>query len=440
MSRTQSTPRSSALRPLLGMALWCAALSPTTTASAAPALLPIEGVLTDNADVPIDGEDVELTLRLYAGMDDSEPIYQEMTSVRPVEGYFSHTLGTEGAERLSLDLFREHAAVFLGVSVGDEEEATPRMVLGSVPYAGYAPAAGDAQTLTGQGVDVLQTRLAGSCVGGEALLGYDEDNALCGPVPRPMSCGADEYLFGFDEAGAPSCRQYDENPGGDITGVAAGTGLTGGGDHGNVALGIDATVAQRRVQEICQVEDYLYGVMESGAPMCRTDDSGGDITVVTPGDGLQGGEVDGRAELSVLTTAPVIGPESAPATVSRGTGWPTIATATIDVPSAGYVLAMGKMQILADNGAPEGMKVLGGITNDDDVTPNMPTVYFSADSGTGGAAVGDTPLSATEAFAVQPGPNTFYLKVSVNARHPDESVAATGLLQLVFLPGTAPDA
>lgn len=92
-----------------------------------------------------------------------------------------------------------------------------------------------------------------------------------------------------------------------ITGVIAGTGLTGGGDTGDVTLAVDPTVVQRRVTGSCGAGEFIAAVNVDGTVVCAPDMTGsGDITdVMTPmGSGLVGGASAGAVNLSLIGCAP----------------------------------------------------------------------------------------------------------------------------------------
>lgn len=93
---------------------------------------------------------------------------------------------------------------------------------------------------------------------------------------------------------------------GDVTGVAAGTGLTGGGTSGDLALAVDFATTQRRVGTGCPAGQLMTGINQDGTVTCQAvaGGGGGDITAVFAGDGLTGGATAGDATLGVAFGGP----------------------------------------------------------------------------------------------------------------------------------------
>ncbi len=87
---------------------------------------------------------------------------------------------------------------------------------------------------------------------------------------------------------------------GDITGVTAGIGLSGGGISGDVTLDVDTSIIQNRVTGSCSVGSSISAINLDGTVSCETDDVGtGDITAVSGGEGIIGGSTSGDATLSI---------------------------------------------------------------------------------------------------------------------------------------------
>jgi hypothetical protein len=127
------------------------------------------------------------------------------------------------------------------------------------------------------GVDsaVIQSRITGTCPAGQAVRSVHQNGAV---VCEPVTGG-----------------------GGDITEVVAGSGLTGGGTAGAVTLDVNPSVVQSRIAGVCPTGNAIQSVNPNGSVTCQEVFEGtGDITEVTAGSGLTGGNTSGAVTLAVV--------------------------------------------------------------------------------------------------------------------------------------------
>ncbi len=127
---------------------------PFVAEAAAPPLVPVTGYLTDDAGTPIDGN-TTLHLKLYPAASGPTTLWTETQDVDVVNGQFTVYLGDQSA--LGLDLFRDNATVFLGMTVGTGAEMSPRFEVATSPFAAYAQYCDDAERLGG--LDASEYRL-----------------------------------------------------------------------------------------------------------------------------------------------------------------------------------------------------------------------------------------------------------------------------------------
>lgn len=192
----------------LGMAL--AAIGGAAGAALAqPVTMVYQGYLTDSGGDAVDG-DVTLTFTLYDALTGGASLWAEAVDATVEAGAFSVVLGA--GNPLDEGLFPPDEDRWLGVEVEDGGELSPRQPLGSVPWAFTC---GDAQSVGGARVTELQPLVTGACTPGSSIRAINPDGTV--------ECETDDTGAGG---------------GGDITGVTAGSGLSGGGLTGDVTLSI----------------------------------------------------------------------------------------------------------------------------------------------------------------------------------------------------------
>ena len=113
---------------LLACLLW----TPATFAAAQAQLLPVHGTLQTPEGTPVNGV-VAINFSLYADQLAGTPLFAEARNVVVEDGEFVVYLGE--INPLDPALFRAQASVHIGIRVGADPEMTPRIPLGSVPYA-----------------------------------------------------------------------------------------------------------------------------------------------------------------------------------------------------------------------------------------------------------------------------------------------------------------
>lgn len=119
-------------------------------------------------------------------------------------------------------------------------------------------------------------------------------------VQRRVSgtCGSGLFVQSVAPDGTVTCGAAVSTSGGDITAVTAGAGLNGGATSGPATLAVYFTEVQARLTAACPAGQFLRAVGQDGAPTCGAPPPG-DITSVSAGAGLSGGAATGDAALAV---------------------------------------------------------------------------------------------------------------------------------------------
>jgi hypothetical protein len=335
---------------LLSFSTLVGAQAPTAT-STVPTLINFSGTLADANGKLLNGV-VGVTFFLYKEEEGGAPLWMETQNVQPDKsGHYSVMLGSTGSQGLPQDVFVSGEARWLGVQVVGQEER-PRVLLVAVPYAlkagdaatigglpasafvlANSPKESGAATkttassatnplptsknpnVTGKGVvdfipmwdstsDIIDSLIfqktsnvginttapaATLDVNGKSDV---RDTLTLFPKGTDSTLAINGTTFKIDQTGKVNFVTGQTFPGtGTITGIttASGSGLTGGGTKGTLALGLTNTCSAKQV---LQWNGSAWACSSAGT---------GTITGVTTasGSGLSGGGTIGTLNLSV---------------------------------------------------------------------------------------------------------------------------------------------
>ncbi len=99
-------------------------------AAAVPSALTQQGRLFDAEGNPVT-DTLTILFAVYDGPNDAAAVWTESADVTLEDGYFSVAVGESGGLEAVLD----GSVKYLGITVGNDGEMTPRQAIGSVPYA-----------------------------------------------------------------------------------------------------------------------------------------------------------------------------------------------------------------------------------------------------------------------------------------------------------------
>jgi len=336
------------------------AITTAPKTSVVPNLVKFSGTATDLNGKPLNGT-VGITFALYKDQQGGPPLWVETQNVSiDKNGHYSVSLGATKTEGLSADLFVSGEARWVGVQPQGQEEQ-PRVLLTSVPYALKAadaetlggkpvsafmmmPTGGSnndtslpAGTITGSGTANFVPLFTGATTVGNSKIfqsttgsvgiatttpaskldvkgtGDFRDTLTLFPKAPHPALSVSGTAFQISNTGAVTFVSGQTFPGtGTITGVTAGSDLTGGGTSGNVTVNLDATKvpllssantfnAGQTVKGNLTLSGSGNGVVFPDGTK-QTTAGGGTITGVTAGTGLTGGGTSGNVTLSLDAT------------------------------------------------------------------------------------------------------------------------------------------
>jgi hypothetical protein len=170
---------------LSAVGLWSASAVAAAPPPPVPATLTQQGRIL-NADGTTVSSTVAITFTLYNDAKASAAanvLWTDTVNLTLDDGYFSTQLGATAKDPLPPAAF-DGSVLYLGVTVGSDDEMTPRQAVTSVPYAFVAGSAAVAVSAPFTGL----TGIPALCAAGQYLKGYNADGtAACGTLPS-LTC------------------------------------------------------------------------------------------------------------------------------------------------------------------------------------------------------------------------------------------------------------
>ena len=209
-----------------------------------PQQINYQGYLKDADGNPVADGSYFIKFKIYGSESGNDSLWSSgFQSIQTTDGLFSYRLGSFAS--FPPNLFTGDPVRYLGLTVGTDNEISPRLRILSSAYAiksnstdtaGYAEDIAD-DCVTGS--KIPPNTITSSHISNGTIGAMDVDN---GEIQLRVSgdCPPGYYISEIDADGNITCVEDQIGSGGDITGVYADGGLTGGGTEGDAHMSVGA--------------------------------------------------------------------------------------------------------------------------------------------------------------------------------------------------------
>ncbi|AVP97442.1 hypothetical protein C7S18_09640 [Ahniella affigens] len=373
--------------------LACVSVLAVSTASATPPDFTYQGYLQDAGNPATGTYDFRFTLQYDAPMMGLQIIGTPQTKddLAVTQGVFSVPLDF-GATLTNLEYLLK-IEVRPGASTGSYTVLTPDTQIKPTPQAQYAEASGFAASIAPNTVgstQIIDGNVQTPDIGFQAV-NADKVDPSTVQLRVSGTCPSGSSINAIEQGGTVTCETDDS--GSSITGVTAGTGLSGGGTTGTITLGIanggvgsaqtNVNQVQVRVNGFCIPGNSIRAIANDGSVTCEADDAGtGTVTSIATGTGLTGGPITSSGTIAIANNG------VASAQIFDGTITSTdINTASVQARVNGTCGSGSSISSISATGAVT-CEPDDGITSLSQVGTGFPTSSSLSDT-TPGAGIGD---------------------------------------------------